>query len=168
MPKKEALDHWRATARAAELETKRDGPKIGAAEAEDDTKPPTFHGATVLSAKWCNFCVRDLLDGDAAVRYLQRAAYELRERHRLDRSVVDVEEMMLYWMEIWGDWRLSSSPDDLPPFLRPGHERRKRVRTDRKAWRSERVLAASYQQDGGSRKEREACRCAGNCGWHGG
>ena len=60
---------------------------------------------------------------------------------------------MLYWMEIWGDWRLSSTPDDLPPFLRPGHERRKRVRTDRKAWRSERVLAASYQQDGGSRKE---------------
>ena len=60
---------------------------------------------------------------DLATPYLTDAAYALMELDRDENGMVDIEEVLLYWLELWGRWDMRTwewnlatlPPDKLPP-----------------------------------------------------
>jgi hypothetical protein len=68
---------------------------------------------------------RRLLDGKEAMPYLVHAAMSIAEREdghgfSSHKPLVDIEELLLYWMDLWGVWSLTRrleapDPDQLPP-----------------------------------------------------
>ena len=68
---------------------------------------------------------RKLFNVSEATPYLTQAAAALIELDAGGRPVVDIEEMILYWMELWGCWdtsrwprdvdRIPPAPEKLPP-----------------------------------------------------
>ena len=133
--------------------------RYGAAPKQEPMPPPTIVGYDAV--RRCLSMINDkrLLEDNSQYRFLQRAARGLKESRRAARSastpskksegVIDVEELLLYWTEVWNDYRkeLDASLDAIAAGTSSDelHSRR-RVRVDHEPPPKKEIQLSDKQQ----------------------
>ena len=128
--------------------------RYGAAPKYEPMPPRTTVGYDAVRRCLSMLGDRQLLEDKRQFRYLQRAARQLKEVRRAARpstppsksdAVIDVDELLLYWTELWNDWRKEldavdfvGASDELPP--------RRRVRVDHDDVAKKKIQLSDKQQ----------------------